>query len=50
VVDDANQLLGILSLVDVARAAARPGASCSPEDVAATLVAISAPPPEWSPC
>lgn len=50
VVDDANQLLGILSLVDIARAAARPGASCSPEDVAATLVAISAPPPEWSPC
>ncbi len=50
VVDDADQLLGVISLVDIARAAERPGASCTLADVAATLVAISATPPEWSAC
>lgn len=47
VVDDAGQLLGIISLVDIARGAERPGSSCTLADVAATLVAISATPPEW---
>ena len=50
VVDDAGQLLGVISLVDIARAAEGPGASCTLADVATTLVAISATPPEWSPC
>lgn len=50
VVDDAGQLLGIISLVDIARAAERPGAPCTLDEVGAALVAISATPPEWSAC
>jgi len=50
VVDEADQLLGMVSLVDIARAAEGACASCTLEDVAATLVAISAPPPEWRSC
>ncbi len=44
VVDDANQVLGLISLVDIARGATLPGASCSPDEVATTLADISAPP------
>ncbi len=50
VVDDANQLLGIVSLVDIARAAENLGLLLTRGEVASTLVAISAPPPDWSPC
>lgn len=50
VVDDANQLLGIVSLVDIARAAEEAGLLLTRGEVATTLVAISAPPPDWSPC
>lgn len=46
VVDEGGQLLGIVSLVDVARAAELPGAPCAAAEVCSTLVAISAPPPD----
>jgi CBS domain-containing protein len=46
VVDESQQLLGIVSLVDFARAAAERGARSTVEDVCATLASISAPPPD----
>jgi CBS domain-containing protein len=48
VVDDANQVLGLISLVDIARGATLPGASCRVDEVATTLADISAPPRDAS--
>jgi len=46
VVDDAGQLLGVISLVDIARVAEETGAKELGVEVCATLASISAPPPD----
>jgi len=46
VVDEGGHLLGVISLVDIARVAAEAGTTELAADVCATLACISAPPPD----